>query len=95
MAGPSKGNAKIGTSSALIVAANTGRNGVILTNEGDDDVWLGFGEAAVENEGMKVPAGGSAVCHYGGRPDRYDDIFEQAVYGIASGAGNVVAYQEI
>ena len=95
MADPTKDNADIGTSSAEIVGANTLRNGVLLFNEGSEDVWLGFGEDAEANKGAKVPAGGSITLLYNGEPSGAYNQFIKAINGIAASGTNTVAYQEV
>jgi type II secretory pathway component PulC len=90
-----KGNVSVTTASGTIIAANPKRNGVILVNEGTDDVWLGFGEAAEVQKGAKVPAGGSIVLNYEGEPSGAYDLFRTSIKGIVSTTASLVAYQEI
>jgi len=46
------------TTSTTAVAANGLRIGLYIDNTSDTDVWLGFGQAAVVSEGIRVPANG-------------------------------------
>ncbi len=93
----SKGKVTVDTTAGgtTIIAANTLRNGLILFNEGAVDVWVAFGETPVLSEGTKVPAGGSMIYHYAGRPDGYGDIQILECKGITASSSAVVAYQEI
>ena len=95
MAAPSKSKTDVSTTSVEIVGANPLRNGVILKNNGSIDVYLGFGVDAVDQEGICLPAGGSATLHYGGEPSGAYNLFIEAVNGIAASGTNSVAYQEI
>jgi len=95
MASASKGKTDVTSTSTEIVAANSLRNGVILKNNGSIDVYLGLGVDAVDQEGICVPAGGSATLHYGGEPSGAYNEFVKAINGIAASGTNSVAYQEI
>jgi hypothetical protein len=51
---------KVKTTTTTIVAENhPSRNGLTIVNTGSQNVWLGFGKAAVENEGALLTPGGS------------------------------------
>jgi hypothetical protein len=97
MARQLKGSVTIDTTSGgvEIVAADANRNGIMLFNEGAVDVWLGFGENALAGEGAKVPAGGSLITHYGGRPDGYGDLTILQIKGITASGTADIAYQEL
>lgn len=93
----SKGKVTVDTTAGgtQIAAANEKRNGIILFNEGSVDVWIGFGETPVYQEGTKVPAGGSAIFHYGGSPEGYGDLQILEIKGIVASGSAVVTYQEL
>lgn len=46
------------TASTTAVAANGLRTGLFIDNTSDTDVWLGFGQAAVVGQGIRIPANG-------------------------------------
>ena len=95
MSDPAKSATDVEQTSTEIIPANPLRNGIILCNRGDVDVDLGFGEAAVLNEGIVAPAGGIVTLHYGGEPAGYNDIFKKAINGISASGTNKVSYQEL
>jgi hypothetical protein len=76
--------ATVGATSSLVLAANTDRVGLTLTNDSDTDVYLGFGAAAVMNTGDRLNANGGSYS----LPS--NPIFQGVVYGIVtSGSKNV------
>ena len=82
--------ATVGSSSGTIVAANTSRKLLASVNDSNDEVFLGIGETAVINEGIRLNAGGGSVVFGGsGLP-----LTLLAVNGIASGASKNVTVQE-
>jgi hypothetical protein len=81
-------SASVGTSSAPIVAANSSRQGLIVTNLTGNTIFFAFGNAAVLNSGGVIPP-------YGGfSMDEYT-FTTAAMNGIAGTSGNTVAVQEI
>lgn len=79
--------ATIGAASGVVVAANTTRVGVYITNDHATQVlYLGFGAAAVVGSGIRVNAAGGQV---------YIPNFTGAINGIATGAATNVCVQEI
>ena len=82
--------ATVGSSSGEVVAANTSRKFLAIVNDSNDEVFLGIGETAVINEGIRLNAGGGSVVFGGsGLP-----LMLLAVNGIASGASKNVTVQE-
>lgn len=61
-------SANVTTSSAEVVASNTARREVILTNGSDTDIWLSFGGTAVAGSGILLKAGGgfASIDSYNG-----------------------------
>lgn len=74
------------TSSSTLIAANGLRTALILYNNSDTTVWLGFGAAAVVSQGMPLLSGDRIV---------FDSFWQGDVRGIHGGTGNkAIAYQE-
>ena len=76
------------TTSSAIVAANTSRRVLAIVNDSDTPIWLGIGDTAVINTGIRLNAGGGSA-QFGG--DGGLPLTLQAVNGIHAGAGNKVA----
>lgn len=49
------------TASSLALAANKGRNFLIVENISDTDLYCAFGTAAVVNQGLRLGASGGAI----------------------------------
>jgi len=77
----------VNTASVLILASNTNRKGLILTNAGNNLVSLGFGNVAVANAGVTLYPGGTFNM------DAYS-FTTSNVNAIAVVAGTVVGIQE-
>jgi hypothetical protein len=80
------------TNSTLIVDANAARMSLLITNNGDYDLYLGptsSVETAGTNAGVKIVADGS-YAEDGGSKGMYNGPF----YGIAGSAATNVAYWE-
>lgn len=74
------------TGSSTLIAANALRTALILYNNSDTTVWLGFGAAAVLNQGMPLLSGDRVV---------FDSFWQGDVRGIHGGTGNkAISYQE-
>ena len=72
----------IGTSAAIIKAANDTRSNIVIQNLSSNDLYIGGAAVTVAN-GIKVAAGSSATVTHAAD-----------IYGIASGAGSDVRYLE-
>jgi len=82
------GNAAMGGTSALVLAANGSRNYALITNDSDVIIYLGLGFTAVDNKGIRLAVGGSYKIDL-------SNLFRGAIYGIAiSGSSKVVATSE-
>lgn len=80
--------ATAGVASGNIVAANSNRRGLVISNTSANRLFLAFGaNNAVLNRGIYLSAGGVWVM------DTYT-FTTQAVNAIASGAGSTVSIQE-
>jgi hypothetical protein len=84
-------NVTVTTSTTAIVAANSNRHELILTNDGTNVVYLALATSlsaptAVANKGIRLNPGGG--CYQ-------TDSFTGAVAGIASGGSSVVCVTEI
>jgi len=77
----------VNTASVLILASNTNRKGLILTNAGNNLVSLGFGNVAVANAGVTLYPGGTFNM------DAYS-FTTSNVNAIAVVANTVVGIQE-
>lgn len=51
----------VGTSSTLVLAANSSRRYLFLVNDSDEAIYVSLGAAAVMNEGILLTAGGGAL----------------------------------
>lgn len=82
------GKKTVTTSSSEIFDADETRKTLILTNDSAYDVWLGFGEAAVADEGL-------LLAGYGGylKLDTYG-MYEGKIYAIAIGTATTIAYTQ-
>ena len=81
-------NKDILVTSTLILAANTSRSFLSLTNNNEYDVWVNFGSAAIVGDGMLLGAYGGSILL-----DR-SSITTKAIYGIASGGTNNIGTSE-
>ena len=79
------GNATIGTSAAVIVAASSREYVIVKNNHATNILYLGFDSSVTTSNGMSVAAGS----------DRIIDGYDGAVYGIASAASTDVRYLEV
>lgn len=78
------GQATIGTSSGIIIAANPNRLALIITNLGGAVVYLGQATVVLPTTGWGLVANGSLNV-----------TSTAAFYGISSSTGNVVTYMEL
>ncbi len=84
------GNASIGTSSTLIVAAQGARMTLVICNPSNEGIYLNFGEAAEASKGIYLGARGGTLLFTEG-----DIHLPLAIYGItASGTGKIVTFLE-
>jgi hypothetical protein len=94
----SKNNETIGTSidngkktittSSTKVLSECNRSYLVLTNVNAYDVWLGFGETAVINEGILLAGFGGSIVF------TKDNIYQGDIYMIANGGSNDISYVE-
>lgn len=79
------GGVSVGTSSTLIVPANTDRKYLVICNDSESDVvYLNIGSEAKKQEGIRLnPNGGTYEVNW-------TNLHKQAVYGIAGGTGAVI-----
>jgi len=79
------GGVSVGTSSTLIVPANTDRKYLVICNDSETDVvYLNIGSEAKKQEGIRLnPNGGTYEVNW-------TNLHKQAVYGIAGGTGTVI-----
>lgn len=56
----SHSNANMGTSSATVVASNSGRKALLIENDSDTIIYLKIGGTAVANEGIRLNANGGS-----------------------------------
>lgn len=83
--------ATVGTSSAIAVAQNFNRKGLVLTNTSSNIIYLGFGATAVVGSGYVLQPTGTPESRF--TMDEYT-FTNAAVHAIASGAGSNLAIQE-
>jgi len=83
----------VGSASTLISAKNAGRKYLLIQNISDEAVYIKFGEAAVADEGIQIPAvdGDGNVRNVIELTVGNENLTIQAVYGIcASGSKSVL-----
>lgn len=81
-------NASVLTSSTVVAAVNTGRQYLVIVNDGSFPVYLGLGATAVANKGVRLNANG------GSYEITLDNLFTGAVNGIAVGGTSIVTVFE-
>ena len=79
----------IATTSTLILEANSYRIWAAFVNQGATDIWLQLGEAAAEDKGIYLKAGGGATLIETTNP------WPGGVYGIAKTAASKLTCQEV
>lgn len=84
---PNQGKVTVGNTDTAILSANSGRQQLWITNGSDEIIWITFGQTAVLNEGLGIPAGGGVVID--------SEINTNAIRGICSSGGKVISYLEI
>lgn len=82
-AGTNRGAVSIGTSAAVILAANTSRANLLVQNLSVNDLYIGVDSGVTVANGIEVPPNGSVLITHAA-----------AVWGIASGASSDVRYFE-
>jgi hypothetical protein len=80
------GSLSAGVASATLLAANESRVGARIFNRGAARVWLGYGEAAVVNQGIPLEANGGYIL---------EDDFTGAINVISEAADNLVTFVEL
>ena len=78
----------VGSTSTLILAANSARGFATIVNDSDETIYLGFGEAAVLNEGLRIASSG------GGYEINSTNLFIGPIYGISTSGSKVVSVME-
>lgn len=88
MAAPTYNTVTITTNATLIAAANPERKGLLIANNGDDTVYIGFTSAVTTTTGFPLYA--SATLSN----DNLLAAFRGNVYGIVASATQDVRYME-
>ena len=83
-----KGTKEVTTASILIAAANDDREGIHLTTNDADDVFIAFGETAVVQTGVILAENVPVQINNPG-------LCKKAIYGITAANTSTVAYQEL
>lgn len=81
-------SATVGTSSAVVLAANANRKGAIFVNDSANKIYLAINAAAVSGKGILLTANGGAY------EINNTNLTEQAVSAIATGAGSELTILE-
>jgi len=55
------GNATVGTTSTLVLGANSQRRFLFLVNDSDENIYISLGSAASMNEGILLTPGGGSL----------------------------------
>ncbi len=85
------GGVSIGTSSTLLIANNTARLGIIITNAGANPVYLNFtapSGTAVVSTGVYLAASGGSI-----QLD-INSLIQSEINGIAVGGSSLVTFTE-
>jgi len=78
----------VGSSTTVVKAASNARRVLILVNDSDEAMYLGFGEAAVMNKGVRLNAAGGSL------ELNSTNMFFGAINGICtSGTKNLLLVQ--
>ena len=76
----------VGTSSAQMLADNSGRRSALLQNlDPDNDIFVGFDSNVTTNDGVRVGSGGQYVV----------DEYTGPLFAIATGSDTDVRVQEV
>jgi hypothetical protein len=78
-------------SSTTVIAANQKRQYILLQNDSDTAIYLGLGQAAVVNTGIRINANGGS---YEMSP-KYRNLYTGAIYAIAASTGKVLCGMEM
>jgi hypothetical protein len=85
-------NVSVGSSSTAVVSANVARKGFVCVNDSDEVIYLGLGEDAVMNKGIRLNAsGGSYELPISGK---MGTTFLGAINAICSSGSKVLTYAE-
>jgi len=55
------GATTVGNTTTQIVAANADRKQIVICNDSDEPIYLGYGENAVMNQGIRLNAHGGSI----------------------------------
>lgn len=78
----------VGTSSTLVLAANSSRRFLFLVNDSDENIYVSLGAAAVANEGILLTAGGGALTL------DIASMWQGAIYAICASGGKNLTVSE-
>lgn len=81
--------ASVTTASTLIAPRNSQRAWIVLTNDGDYDIYLQLDGPAVANKGILLNANGGGIILDHNTP------FYGEIFGIAPGGTSIIVCQEI
>ena len=81
--GANHGSVSIGTSAAVILAANTTRSNIVVQNLSANNLFIGIDSSVTVANGIRIVAGASATLTHAA-----------AVWGIASGAASDIRFLE-
>ena len=84
-------SASVGVTTTVVIAENSRRRSLILTNDSAALVYLGVGAAAVMNKGIRIEVSGGTV-KFGGETGL--PLTTQAVNGIVASGTSVVLVAE-
>ena len=79
---------EVDDSSTLIIAANPKRKYAAIVNDSDEEIYLGLGEAAVMNAGIRLNANG------GSYEITNDNIFKGVINAICASGGKILTIVE-
>jgi hypothetical protein len=86
---PVQGAVAVGIGSTLVIGANLERRYLILTNDSDAAIYVGFAAGAVLNQGIRLNADGGWYEMIEGQ-----NLYAGAVYAISAAGGKNLCYLE-
>ena len=81
---PANTAVNVTTSSTVIKASNSDRLHLVIVNDSDVVIYLGVGDGAVLNQGIRLNANGGAY------EINWSNLYTGGIWGIHGGTGNKV-----
>lgn len=88
---PRDGATTIGTASTLVISGNDNRRKITFVNDSDEDIYLGKGNPARSNVGVRLNAHGGSLVD---EPDSLGYLYRGPWYAICASGSKVLAWTE-